>query len=194
MRLLTPSDYRRMRWKNDLGWTTEIAISPATSATDYDWRVSIADIESDCAFSAFSGFDRTLLVLQGAGIELGFDQAPSLILHERDRPAHFAGEWHTHCRLLDGPTRDFNVMTRRDSVSAKLLHRPLIGSMWFHANPHTEWLIYVLAGSAKVEGLMQPLDTGDSLLLSPYSGHKVLDGGGELLVVKFMHANEVNSD
>ncbi|QBB72558.1 HutD family protein [Pseudolysobacter antarcticus] len=183
--MLTTADYRRMRWKNGLGWTTEIAVSPADAIADYDWRVSIAEIENDCAFSAFPGFDRTLLVLHGAGIELTFDQAPSVILHERDRPAQFAGEWQATCRLLNGPTRDFNVMTRRGIVSAELLHRPLVGAMWFHASAHSEWLIHMLAGSAKVAGLTKPLETGDSLWLSPHSGHRLLDGGGDLLVVKF---------
>jgi environmental stress-induced protein Ves len=185
MRLLTTADYRRMRWKNDLGWTTEIAVSPADAADDFDWRVSIAEIENDCAFSAFAGFDRTLLVLHGAGIELTFDQAPSVILHERDRPAQFAGEWQAWCRLIDGPTRDFNVLTRRDIVSAELLHRPLVGAMWFHAGAQTEWLIHMLAGSAKITGLAEPLETDGSLWLSPHSGHRLLDGGGDLLVVKF---------
>lgn len=185
MRLLTAADYRRMRWKNDLGWTTEIAVSPAGAAADYDWRVSIAEIENDCAFSAFPGFDRSLLVLNGAGIELAFDQAPNVTLRERDRPAQFAGEWPAMCRLLDGPTRDFNVMTRRGSVSAELLHRPLVGAMWLHASAQTEWLIHMLAGSAKIAGLAAPLETGASLWLSPHSGHRLLDGGGDLLVVKF---------
>ncbi len=190
MRLLTTADYRRMRWKNDLGWTTEIAVSPAGAESDYDWRVSIAEIENDCAFSAFPGFDRTLLVLHGAGIELTFDQAPSVILHERDRPAQFAGEWQAACRLLDGPTRDFNVMSRRGIVSAELLHRPLVGAMWLHASAQTEWLIHMLAGSAKIAGLATPLETGGSLWLSPHSGHRLLDGGGDLLVVKFTRITE----
>jgi len=185
MRLLTTADYRRMRWKNDLGWTTEIAVSPADATADYDWRVSIAEIENDSSFSAFPGFDRSLLVLHGAGIELTFNQAPSVTLHERDRPAQFAGEWRASCRLLDGPTRDFNVMTRRGIVSAELLHRPLVGAMWFHASAQTEWLIHMLAGSAKIAGLVEPLESGGSLCLSPHSGHRLLNGGGDLLVVKF---------
>lgn len=116
MRLLGPDDYRRMRWKNGQGWTTEIAVSPADAGLNgkpFDWRISMADIEQDGEFSPFPGYDRTILVAEGGGMELRFDAAATQRLAARFQPLRFKGEWRTRCRLLDGPVRDFNVMTAR---------------------------------------------------------------------------------
>ena len=41
------SSYQRTRWKNDGGWTTEIARS---GGDDFRWRIRIAEIESDGPF------------------------------------------------------------------------------------------------------------------------------------------------
>ena len=46
--LLRASDYRRMRWKNGAGWTSEILKvhrSEDRDTNDWDWRPSIAEIE-----------------------------------------------------------------------------------------------------------------------------------------------------
>jgi environmental stress-induced protein Ves len=65
-----PLDYARMPWKNGGGQTTEIAVSAGASLADFDWRVSIAEINADGPFSAFAGVDRTLVLLSGAGVRL----------------------------------------------------------------------------------------------------------------------------
>ncbi|MGA9852800.1 MAG: HutD family protein [Gammaproteobacteria bacterium] len=112
--LFTSADYRRMPWKNGRGWTTEIAVSPAGAGQNeqsFDWRVSLAEIKTDCEFSAFPGYDRTILLAEGAGMELSFDAAPPQRIEQRYEPFRFKGEWHSRCWLLDGPVRDFNVMT-----------------------------------------------------------------------------------
>jgi environmental stress-induced protein Ves len=41
---------RRMRWKNGLGWTTELAVRPAGGG-EFDWRASIAEVDADSEFS-----------------------------------------------------------------------------------------------------------------------------------------------
>ncbi|MHB8425003.1 MAG: HutD/Ves family protein [Gammaproteobacteria bacterium] len=118
--LLEPRDYRAMPWKNGRGVTREIAVFPPHSALvdqSFLWRISLADVTCDCEFSSFPGYDRTLLLAEGNGMALSFDTAPAVEIRERWWPVHFQGEWHTRCRLLDGPVRDFNVMTAREKVS-----------------------------------------------------------------------------
>ncbi|MGH8279788.1 MAG: HutD/Ves family protein [Gammaproteobacteria bacterium] len=146
VRVLEPQDYRRMRWKNGQGWTTEIAVSPPDAGLNgkpFDWRISMAEIEQDGDFSAFTGYDRTILVAHGAGLELTFDAAPPARLAERYRPVGFKGEWRTRCHLLDGPVRDFNVMTMRSrwqhqchvvqGTGVKLRDEPTAAALVVHA-------------------------------------------------------------
>src|SRR5690606_4394683 len=42
---IAANEYRRVRWRNGLGWTREIARMPHGDA--FDWRLSIAEIERD---------------------------------------------------------------------------------------------------------------------------------------------------
>ena len=48
-RLLKPSDYRAMPWKNGGGITTELLIEPegATLESGFQWRLSMADVRTD---------------------------------------------------------------------------------------------------------------------------------------------------
>ena len=71
MRIIRPADLVRMPWKNGGGETTEIAVSPEGSGLDrFDWRVSMARIARNGPFSEFAEVDRTLAVLDGAGVRL----------------------------------------------------------------------------------------------------------------------------
>ena len=186
-RHLPAFEYRRMRWKNNLGWTREIHRAP--DADDYDWRVSIAEIDHDCDFSAFPGHDRVLVLLEGNGMRLRFgDGESSELLPPHGRIA-FRGEDALHCELVDGPTRDFNLIWRRDRVHAGLLHRPLVGPMVFFPESGVQWLVYVVGGRARLKDRadVPPLEKGDSLLLWSDAARReraILDGGAELLLAR----------
>lgn len=186
--LLPANEYRRERWKNGLGWTREILRHPQ-EADPWLWRLSIAEVDKDGAFSAFPGCDRELVLLTGEGMRLQFDDGDTVVLnppHDRHR---FAGERSLRAELLSGPTHDFNVIWRRDAVDAQVLHRPLVGPMVFFAEAGVSWAIYLINGQAafKDQPLPLQLQQGDSALIEPgQSGSRViLDGGGELLLVKF---------
>jgi len=188
MRVLRQADYRRMRWKNGGGWTTELAAFPH-DVEAFDWRVSIAEIESDGAFSAFPGYDRRIALLEGVGMELRFDGAETQRLEQRLRFVPFAGEAPVFGKLLAGPVRDFNVMTRRDRCRAEILHRPLVGPMLFVPDS-TAWFVYLVGGRAECRNkdVSSALGAGDSLLLEPdlAGGNVVLSGGGEVVLIRFV--------
>ncbi|HEY6939961.1 HutD family protein [Dokdonella sp.] len=187
LRVLATNDYRRTRWKNDGGWTTEIARS---GDEDFRWRISIAEIERDGPFSSFPGIERDLLLLEGNGIELDIDDAPPHRLTQRFERVRFAGEANVECRLVAGPTRDFNVMARRDAVHADVIARPLVGSMVIFPERAVEWFVHVFAGNATVRSDADTLalETGASLLADFRDGGSriVLEGGGELVLVKLV--------
>jgi environmental stress-induced protein Ves len=114
MRILRASGHRRMRWKNGMGETVEIVVSPdGASLDDFDWRVSMAHVGSDGPFSLFAGMDRTLCVLEGDGIALAVAERPEVELSLASEPFAFPGDVAITSRLLGGPIIDLNVMTRR---------------------------------------------------------------------------------
>jgi len=119
-RVLTPADYRSSSWKNGGGRTTEIASFPSGSGLDrFIWRVSVADVERDGPFSAFPAIERTLVLLQGAGLILAGVGEP-LEVRAHYEPVKFAGDVALECTLFDGPVRDFNLMVRRKQASGEL--------------------------------------------------------------------------
>ena len=109
------------RWKNGAGLTRELAVSPAGAAMgDFDWRLSVAELQADAPFSAFAGVDRCIVVLEGAGMRL-VDERGALVQALRPlEPWAFGGERVLQAELPHGPCRDFNVMTRRGRWQAAL--------------------------------------------------------------------------
>lgn len=102
------ADVAAQPWKNGGGVTRELFAWP--NAQNWVVRLSIAEIERDGPFSAFLGVTRYFAVLSGAGVFLEDVGA----LRQGDAPVRFEGDEPRECRLLDGPTRDLNLMIRRD--------------------------------------------------------------------------------
>ena len=187
-RVIPSNTYRRERWKNQLGWTREIARSP-TATGDWAWRLSIAEIEEDAAFSRFEGIERELVLLSGNGLRLRFDDGEAIELAPPHGRLRFAGERPAAGELVDGPTQDFNLMWRRDAIDAQLWHRPLVGPMVVFVEPGSTWALHLLAGQARFADSsgLSPLAQGDTALLVGRDGTRqrfVLDGGGEVLVIR----------
>ncbi|MEI8602903.1 HutD/Ves family protein [Shewanella baltica] len=128
-------------WKNGGGNTKQLLISPINAElTEFDYRLSIANISSNGPFSLFNGIDRQLVILEGDGVELSIDshegekQINDLGGEERilgdtdtteykrltpiDSPFYFAGETSITSKLLGSDVIDFNVMTKRGAFKA----------------------------------------------------------------------------
>jgi environmental stress-induced protein Ves len=115
-RVLSPSDYRRMPWKNRGGLTTEIVVAPPDANFDaFAWRVSMADVDQSGPFSTLADIDRVLVLTAGNGMRLTGD-GTTLDVTQSYELVRFPGEWPLHCALLSGPVRDFNLMVRRGVV------------------------------------------------------------------------------
>jgi environmental stress-induced protein Ves len=108
-------------WKNGGGVTREVAAFPPGAAIDaFVWRVSIAEVAAPAAFSTFAGVDRTLVLLAGAGMMLDEAGGSTLALNAPLDIARFAGEAAIAARLVDGATRDFNLMVRRGAATGEV--------------------------------------------------------------------------
>jgi environmental stress-induced protein Ves len=118
MKLLREADYVTVPWKNGGGWTQEILKVPA-EANSFDWRLSLATIENAGPFSPFIGYDRTLVLVRGAGVELDFGPDGKAVLRAPGQLTAFDGAWQTQCTLIDGPSSDLNLMVRREQAEAQ---------------------------------------------------------------------------
>lgn len=179
-------DYRRERWRNGLGWTREILRLPPTG-DDWALRLSIAEIERDAAFSTFPGVERELVLLHGNGVRLRFDDGRVEEVLPPHGRARFAGEDALCGELVDGVTHDFNLMWQRERLTAEVLHRPIVGPMYFFTEPRVAWAIHLLAGQAVwgTDSGLPALQQGDTAWLA--AGERTryaLHGGGELLAIR----------
>ncbi|KFG69941.1 HutD family protein [Microvirga sp. BSC39] len=112
-RIIRSEDLVRVPWKNGGDTTAEVAAFPEGSGFGtFGWRISMADVRSDGPFSVFPGIDRTLIVVEGGGIELDVEGV-AFQLDRTSPKLSFSGDDITSGRLLAGPIRDLNVMTRR---------------------------------------------------------------------------------
>ena len=121
MTLIRGADLVATPWKNGGGVTREIVAFPQSAKLDgFVWRVSIADVAQSGPFSRFDGIDRTLVLLSGAGMLLDEANGPTHALKEPLEIARFAGETAIDARLVDGATRDFNLMVRRGAATGEV--------------------------------------------------------------------------
>jgi uncharacterized protein len=187
LHLIPANEYQRTRWKNGLGWTREITRYP-NGAENWSWRLSIAEVDKDGPFSTFENIDREIVLLSGEGMRLNFADGESISLNPPHDKHRFSGELAISAELINGPTQDFNAMWRRDIYDAQVLHRPLVGPMVFFSEKNVTWAIYMLSGIAqfKDQPQLMRIQQGDSALLLPNEtgGRVILDGGGEVLLVK----------
>lgn len=121
LKLLTPTDYKTMPWRNGKGNTIELLKETLPDGDGFAWRLSMADVTTDGEFSNFSGYQRTLLLLEGNGITLDCNQSHQHRLTQQLQAAEFSGDDHTTASLHDGPIKDFNIMTHRDHCSAAVI-------------------------------------------------------------------------
>lgn len=103
------ADIAARPWRNGGGTTRELLARPAGDV--WRVRVSVADVVADGPFSSFPDVSRWFAVIDGAGVVLAVDGVEHRCTPGSE-PLAFAGEADTHSRLIDGPTRDLNLMLR----------------------------------------------------------------------------------
>lgn len=119
LRLLNISSLPAQPWKNGGGTTREVLCHPQHAGYEhFDWRISLAQIQTSGDFSRFPGIDRHILLIEGDNMQLIHDQHIH-VLHPF-QPYAFAGEDKMACLLPLGPTQDLNLMLRRGRSQGSL--------------------------------------------------------------------------
>ena len=117
MKIIPPSAFITMPWKNGGGTTHEIL------KAEYDgallWRLSIAEVASDGPFSLFPGLSRILTVIDGEGLALTTPERSLQALPLTPLP--FSGDWPIESRRLQGDVRDFNVIFNATHVAVDVV-------------------------------------------------------------------------
>ena len=170
VRILRSRDYPVLAWKNGLGVSHVIASHPQGAGYDaVDWQVGTTGIDASCPFSDLPGFDRQFMVLEGEGVELhcrGANGSPD-VRQRIDAPLEpfaFRGDWQTECRLLGGPVRVFNVVTRRGRFSAEVSVSTSGKSIALEKAADESLLVFVAAGAIQIEGCSVSLAMNDALI------------------------------
>jgi environmental stress-induced protein Ves len=101
-------------WKNGGGITREIA--QADGPSGYAWRLSMADVSAEGAFSTFPNLSRILTVIDGDG--LGLQTADQLHDVPFCQPFAFSGDTPISSVLQGGEIRDFNVIFDPKCINA----------------------------------------------------------------------------
>ena len=112
-KIYSPQSFQTLPWRNGLGSTVELLAETPNKNEAFSWRLSIASVANDGPFSDFSGYDRTLILLEGSGITLNKPNGIFKVLNSSLDYANFKGEDLIDAALHDGPIKDFNVMTLR---------------------------------------------------------------------------------
>jgi hypothetical protein len=112
VKILHPSDYRPIPWRNS-GGVAQLIHMVDSSVGDalFDWRASLARIESDTPFSNYPGIDRSMVLIGDAAMVT--HKRISIGMTRHSQPLIFAGEDALDMSVPHAPVTVFNFMSRR---------------------------------------------------------------------------------
>lgn len=179
MRIVPFAQLVESRWKNGGGITREIAEERHSGTLI--WRLSMADVVTDGAFSDFSGLTRILTVIDGVGMELS---GPDTALDaDYAKPVIFDGETPIMSTLKDGPIRDLNLMF--DTATCSGTVEPLQGPAQIVYPTISDVMVlgvHCVAGSTQVNADIK-LMKGDTALVTSTPLRLELDRDAIALVI-----------
>lgn len=171
--LIRASEYREVPWKNGGGLSYEIAVDDFTPPA---WRISIARIERSGPFSDYSGYDRTIVALDGASVSLLIAGATMKL--EPRVPYRFPGEAKVTA-TVNGSARDLNVMTAREDYlhDVEIVDQPTR----FVLDEDEFAFVYAIGGAVAVNG--EPCAAGDTVGLEEGESFGVVPTTGAVACV-----------
>ena len=106
-----------MPWANGRGTSYEIA-SDRNEAEEWTWRLAMAPVNEDGAFSRIECVNRFLAVVEGEGMLISVDRKKLQCLPMQ--VVRFRGDAITDAALTDGPIMDINLMIRRKEAEGEM--------------------------------------------------------------------------
>jgi environmental stress-induced protein Ves len=176
LQIIRKASFTPRPWKNGGGITHEVIRVPSDGDA-FAWRVSVAQIESSGPFSDFADYNRKMVLLKGAGALLKFSDGRQRALRRVGDLAEFDGALATHCKLLDGPCVDLNLMVAKSQeVSVSVERLPAAhGSLLASASLTQSTLIFAVD-----ETLALQIGSGETLHLEPWDLAIMSNGTGQV--------------
>jgi environmental stress-induced protein Ves len=146
-----------MPWANGRGTSYEIA-SDRSEAGEWTWRLAMAPVNEDGPFSRVECVNRSLAVVEGAGMLLSVDRKKLQCLPMQ--VVRFRGDAVTEAALTDGPIMDINLMVRRKEAEGEMAMVSDAGLL------NGVSIVVAVGGSAQVKSgdLIIELERHDSVL------------------------------
>jgi environmental stress-induced protein Ves len=146
-----------MPWANGRGTSYEIA-SDRNEAGEWTWRLAMAPVNEDGPFSRIECVNRSLAVVDGAGMLLSVDRKKLQCLPMQ--VVRFRGDAITEATLTDGPIMDINLMVRRKEADGEMAIISEAGLL------HGASIVVAIGGSAQVKSTdsIIDLERHDSML------------------------------
>jgi environmental stress-induced protein Ves len=146
-----------MPWANGRGTSYEI-VSDRNEAGEWTWRLAMAPVNEDGPFSRIECVNRSLAVVEGAGMLLSVDRKKLQCLPMQ--VVRFRGDAVTEAALTDGPIMDINLMVRRKEAEGEMAMVSDAGLL------NGVSIVVAVGGSAQVKSgdLIIELERHDSVL------------------------------
>ena len=149
--IVYPKDFKEVPWKNGLGITREIFRIPhENDPNEFYFRLSMAAVNQSGPFSLYPGKDRFLMLLEGRGFRLRFDDHSEVVLAAPFDSTEFEGEDVIQCQLIDKASSDFNVMTDRNFGKSEVGLSALKMNQTKKYQPKTETYLFLYQTSPKL--------------------------------------------
>jgi environmental stress-induced protein Ves len=161
LQVIRKASFTATPWKNGGGITHEAIRMPA-SGDPFRWRVSVAHIDGSGPFSEFAEYNRKMVLLRGAGIELRFADGTRKTLRKVGELVEFDGALAAHCELLNGPCVDLNLMVSKSDGVAVRVER-FIESLAVSAARNETTLVFGID-----RRLALGITTGETVTLEPW--------------------------
>jgi environmental stress-induced protein Ves len=173
LQIIRKASFKATPWKNGRGITHEVLRVPE-NGDPFRWRMSVAHIDASGPFSEFAEYNRKMVLLEGAGVELRFADGAKRSLRNVGELAEFDGAVAAQCELLKGPCVDLNLMVIKSEIGAARVER-FIESVAVKASRAETLLIFPIDRRVNLE-----ITLGKTVTLEPWDLAVLSHGSGRI--------------
>ncbi len=148
MQVLRRDGFKPEVWKNGGGRTHEVFRVP-DAGDPFRWRLSLAEIGVSGPFSDFTGYQRLLILLDGA-FELRFSNGERRRLRAVGDFEKFDGALGVECELAGGASTDLNLIVTNAIVGVRASVVSLAAPLAVHLVPGATLAVFAVAGAVQV--------------------------------------------